>query len=57
MEGVHLEQHHSVPAEWPAPMRALTKMSRVLATVEGVAIAMCLAIVVQIGRASCRERV
>jgi TRAP-type C4-dicarboxylate transport system permease small subunit len=56
MEGVHLEQHHSVPAEWPAPMRALTKMSRVLATVEGVAIAMCLAIVVLMLTWQCVDR-
>ena len=56
MEGVHLEQHHTVPKDWPAPMRALTKVSRMLATAEGVAIAMCLAIVVFMLTWQCVER-
>jgi|SRR5579859_5836621 len=56
MEGVHLEQHHTVPDEWPAPMRALAKLSRVLATVEGVAIALCLAVVVLMLTWQCVER-
>jgi TRAP-type C4-dicarboxylate transport system permease small subunit len=56
MEGVQLEQHHSVPAEWPAPMRALAKVSRMLATLEGVAIALCLALVVLMLTWQCVER-
>ncbi len=56
MEGVHLEQHHSVPDDWPAPMRWLTKVSRIFATAEGVAIALCLAIVVFMLTWQCIER-
>jgi TRAP-type C4-dicarboxylate transport system permease small subunit len=56
MEGVQLEQHHSVPAQWPAPMRALAKISRMLATAEGVAIALCLALVVFMLTWQCVER-
>jgi TRAP-type C4-dicarboxylate transport system permease small subunit len=56
MEGVHLEQHHSVPDDWPAPMRWLTRLSRALATVEGVAIGLCLAIVVIMLTWQCVER-
>jgi TRAP-type C4-dicarboxylate transport system permease small subunit len=56
MEGVHLEQHHTVPDDWPAPIRWLTKLSRLFATLEGVAIALSLAIVVFMLTWQCIER-
>ena len=39
-------QPHHVPATWPAPIRALAALSRVLAVVEGVGIGVCLLAVV-----------
>jgi TRAP-type C4-dicarboxylate transport system permease small subunit len=56
MEGVHLEAHHSVPADWPAPMRWLTKVSSFLAVAEGVAIGLCLAVVIFMFTWQCIER-
>ena len=34
--------HHWVPTSWPAPIRLLARISRVLAVLEGVGIAVCL---------------
>jgi TRAP-type C4-dicarboxylate transport system permease small subunit len=46
VEGVHLQRHHEVPPNWPAPLRWLTALSRFLAVVEGIGIALSLTLVV-----------
>ena len=56
MEVVKLEQHHSVPSDWPAPLRGLTAVSRFLAVIEGAGIALCLALVVFLLTWQCVER-
>ncbi len=40
------ERGHACPADWPAPIRALTQLSRVLALVEGVGIIFCMLAVI-----------
>jgi TRAP-type C4-dicarboxylate transport system permease small subunit len=41
-----VKPHHHVPATWPAPVRAVAALSRLLAVVEGVGIGFCLLAVV-----------
>ena len=41
-----LKPHHHVPASWPAPLRGLAAVSRVLAVAEGVGIGLCMFAVV-----------
>ena len=45
-EPAKLKPHHHVPATWPAPIRGLAWLSRVLAVAEGVGIGLCLMAVV-----------
>jgi TRAP-type C4-dicarboxylate transport system permease small subunit len=41
-----VKPHHHVPSTWPAPVRAVAMLSRVLAVIEGVGIGVCLLAVV-----------
>ena len=42
----HVKPHHHVPSHWPAPVRGLAAVSRLLAVLEGVGIGACLLAVV-----------
>ncbi len=44
--GEMVKPHHHVPANWPAPLRAIAALSRLLAVLEGVGIGLCLLAVV-----------
>jgi len=44
--GEKVQPHHHVPANWPAPVRALAAVSRLLAVVEGIGIGFCMFAVV-----------
>ena len=50
------EPGHSCPADWPAPLRALAAVSRLLAAIEGVAIVLFLLTVVLLSTWQCVER-
>jgi TRAP-type C4-dicarboxylate transport system permease small subunit len=41
-----VKPHHHVPSTWPAPVKAVAALSRLLAVLEGVGIGMCLLAVV-----------
>lgn len=41
-----IKPHHHVPSTWPAPVRALAALSRVLAVIEGAGIGVCMFAVV-----------
>jgi TRAP-type C4-dicarboxylate transport system permease small subunit len=51
-----IKPHHHVPQSWPAPIRALAFMSRVLAVVEGIGIGFCMIAVVVLATWECVER-
>jgi TRAP-type C4-dicarboxylate transport system permease small subunit len=44
--GDNVKPHHHVPASWPAPIRAVAALSRLLAVLEGVGIGICMLAVV-----------
>jgi TRAP-type C4-dicarboxylate transport system permease small subunit len=44
--GDTVKPHHHVPSSWPAPVRAIAALSRLLAVLEGVGIGMCMLAVV-----------
>jgi TRAP-type C4-dicarboxylate transport system permease small subunit len=44
--GETVKPHHHVPAHWPAPVRAIAAVSRILAVLEGVGIGLCMLAVV-----------
>jgi TRAP-type C4-dicarboxylate transport system permease small subunit len=44
--GENVKPHHHVPPTWPAPIRGIAALSRLLAVLEGVGIGMCLLAVV-----------
>ncbi len=44
--GTTAKPHHHVPHSWPAPVRALAALSRLLAFIEGIGIGACLLAVV-----------
>ncbi len=56
MQGVELERHHRVPDSWPAPLRWLCSISRALAVLEGIGIALTLAVVILFLTWQCVER-
>jgi len=45
-QDLEAERGHSCPSDWPAPMRGLTMLSRVLSILEGAGIIFCLVAVV-----------
>ena len=45
-EEIEPERGHACPADWPAPIRALTQLSRGLALIEGAGIIFCLLAVI-----------
>jgi TRAP-type C4-dicarboxylate transport system permease small subunit len=51
-----VKPHHHVPQTWPAPVRALAFVSRVLAVLEGVGIGLCMIAVVALATWQCVER-
>ena len=44
--GEKVKPHHHVPSTWPAPVRGIAALSRILAVLEGVGIGACLLAVV-----------
>ena len=44
--GEEVKPHHHVPSTWPAPVRAIAALSRLLAVLEGIGIGACLLAVV-----------
>jgi TRAP-type C4-dicarboxylate transport system permease small subunit len=56
MSAVQLKPRHHVPDHWPAPLKALAWVSRAFAVLEGIGIAVCLAVVVLLLTWQCVER-
>jgi TRAP-type C4-dicarboxylate transport system permease small subunit len=44
--GEKVKPHHHVPSSWPAPVRAIAALSRLLAVLEGVGIGLCMLAVI-----------
>jgi TRAP-type C4-dicarboxylate transport system permease small subunit len=44
--GEQVKPHHHVPSSWPAPVRAVAALSRLLAVLEGVGIGLCMLAVI-----------
>jgi TRAP-type C4-dicarboxylate transport system permease small subunit len=55
-DGGQAERGHSCPSDWPSPIRALARVSRVLSIVEGVGIIVCLVGVVLLSTWQFTER-